>query len=69
VRKLAVAVAVVVAVAALVSAVRGAEQGDAPVLIAENESGAARTINVAGFAVLAKDNPFFQALGTNGRAA
>src|SRR5262245_17204069 len=33
----------------------------------ENESGRARTINVAGFPVLAPDNPFFRDLGVNGR--
>jgi hypothetical protein len=34
---------------------------------AKNESGEARTINVAGFPVVAPDNPFFLDLGTNGR--
>ena len=34
---------------------------------AKNESGEARTINVAGFAVVDPDNPFFLDLGTNGR--
>jgi hypothetical protein len=33
----------------------------------ENESGRARTINVAGFPVLATENPFFLDLGINGR--
>jgi cytochrome c peroxidase len=33
----------------------------------KNESGAARTINVAGFSVVATDNPFFLDLGVNGR--
>jgi hypothetical protein len=34
---------------------------------AKNESGEARTINVAGFPVVAPENPFFLDLGTNGR--
>ena len=34
---------------------------------AANESGRARTINVAGFPVVADDNPFFLDLGVNGR--
>src|SRR5262249_55676247 len=33
-----------------------------------NESGRARTINVAGFPVVARQNPFFRELGTNGRS-
>jgi cytochrome c peroxidase len=33
----------------------------------QNESGQARTINVAGFPVVADDNPFFLDLGINGR--
>jgi cytochrome c peroxidase len=33
----------------------------------ENESGRARTINIAGFPVVATDNPFFLDLGINGR--
>src|SRR5207237_10423938 len=32
-----------------------------------NESGMARTINVAGFPVVAESNPFFLDLGVNGR--
>jgi len=32
-----------------------------------NESGVAQTINVAGFPVVATDNPFFLDLGVNGR--
>lgn len=64
-------VVVIVAIvgAPLVRAVaRDGEHGDAPVLTVQNESGWARTINVAGFPVLATDNPFFQQLGTNGRS-
>ena len=38
-----------------------------PTFKAKNESGEARTINVAGFPVVAPDNPFFLDLGTNGR--
>ncbi len=34
---------------------------------AKNESGEARTINIAGFPVVAADNPFFLDLGVNGR--
>jgi hypothetical protein len=33
----------------------------------KNESGRARTINVAGFPILATENPFFLDLGVNGR--
>jgi cytochrome c peroxidase len=32
-----------------------------------NETGLARTINVAGFPIVANDNPFFRDLGVNGR--
>ena len=32
-----------------------------------NETGLARTINIAGFPVVANDNPFFRDLGVNGR--
>src|SRR4030095_16298196 len=34
---------------------------------ADNKSGRAQTINVAGFPVVAEDNPFFLDLGINGR--
>lgn len=44
---------------------RGAAQGS--VFTVHNESGAARTLNVAGFPVVAGDNPFFLDLGVNGR--
>jgi hypothetical protein len=37
------------------------------VFTADNESGMARTINVAGFPVVADGNPFFRDLGVNGR--
>ena len=45
---------------------RGAD-GDEPFFSARNESGEARTINVAGFPVVAPRNPFFLDLGANGR--
>ena len=51
--------------AAVVPLVRGDAQG--PVFTVKNESGLARTINVAGFPVVATDNPFFLDLGANGR--
>ena len=40
----------------------------APQLRAENDFGVARTINTNGEAVIDLTNPFFQSLGTNGRA-
>lgn len=43
----------------------GASHG--PELTVENESGRATTINVAGFPVVARTNPFFLDLGINGR--
>jgi hypothetical protein len=50
-------------------AVRGHERDLHPgsVLTVVNESGRATTINVAGFPVVARRNPFFQDLGVNGR--
>jgi hypothetical protein len=39
------------------------------IFTADNESGKARTINVAGFPVVSDDNPFFRDLGANGRRA
>ena len=45
---------------------RGADDGG-PVFSVRNESGEARTINVAGFPVVAPRNPFFLDLGVNGR--
>jgi hypothetical protein len=45
---------------------RGADDGG-PVFSVRNESGEARTINVAGFPVIATHNPFFLDLGANGR--
>jgi len=49
--------------------VRGQDPGgpQGPIFTVKNESGAARTINVAGFSVVATDNPFFLDLGVNGR--
>jgi cytochrome c peroxidase len=51
------------------SSVRGQDGGGprGPVFTVANESGRARTINVAGFPVVAPDNPFFRDLGLNGR--
>jgi hypothetical protein len=46
---------------------RGDHDRGRPVFDARNESGKARTINVAGFPVVAVDNPFFLDLGANGR--
>jgi hypothetical protein len=43
----------------------GGAQGS--IFSADNESGRSRTINVAGFPVVASDNPFFLDLGINGR--
>jgi cytochrome c peroxidase len=43
----------------------GGPQGS--IFTMKNESGVARTINVAGFPVVATDNPFFLDLGVNGR--
>jgi len=51
----------------LIPRARG-EDGNGPVFSVRNESGRARTINVAGFPVFATCNPFFLALGTNGRS-
>ncbi len=51
----------------LIPRARG-EDGHGPVFSVQNESGRARTINVAGFPVFATRNPFFLALGTNGRS-
>ena len=45
--------------------VLGGPQGS--IFTVKNESGVARTINVAGFPVVATDNPFFLDLGVNGR--
>jgi hypothetical protein len=45
----------------------GEQGGGSPQVTVENESGVARTINVAGFPVVADTNPFFQELGINGR--
>jgi cytochrome c peroxidase len=53
--------------AVLVAPPAGGEERDERVVTVENESGLARTINVAGFPVVATDNPFFLDLGANGR--
>jgi len=49
--------------------VRGQLPGgpEGSIFTVRNESGVARTINVAGFPVVATDNPFFLDLGLNGR--
>lgn len=49
--------------------VRGQDAGgpQGAIFTVRNESGVARTINVAGFPVVATDNPFFLDLGVNGR--
>jgi cytochrome c peroxidase len=49
------------------AAADGDSGGGSPQFTAKNESGVARTINVAGFPVFADTNPFFQDLGINGR--
>ena len=51
------------------SAVRGHDMhgNEGSVFTVDNESGRAATINVAGFPVVARDNPFFLDLGVNGR--
>jgi hypothetical protein len=43
------------------------EGAHGPVFDVDNDSGRARTINVAGFPVVATNNPFFLDLGINGR--
>jgi hypothetical protein len=67
-RYLAIGLAVTVFGAA--SPALSAREEGAPqrrVFTVANESGMARTINVAGFPVMAVDNPFFLELGGNGR--
>ncbi len=56
----------IVAITAIIPLARG-DQDHGRAFKAKNESGEARTINVAGFPVVAADNPFFLDLGTNGR--
>ena len=56
----------VVTVTAVIPLAHG-DGDDGRAFKAKNESGEARTINVAGFPVVAPDNPFFLDLGTNGR--
>ena len=66
-----VAVAVVLALgcALLAPWARGADSAgpQGSIYTVGNESGMARTINVAGFPVVAESNPFFLDLGVNGR--
>jgi hypothetical protein len=45
----------------------GGQSAQGSFFTAHNESGTARTINVAGFPVMAVDNPFFLDLGVDGR--
>src|SRR5262245_45581225 len=54
---------------ALVPRAKGADGHSAlgSMFTVTNESGAARTINVSGFPVVALRNPFFRDLGANGR--
>jgi len=62
-------VLVVIGGTSLASSVRGQERDErrrSEVTVA-NQSGWATTINVAGFPVVARDNPFFLDLGINGR--
>jgi cytochrome c peroxidase len=64
------AIGLVVTVIGAASPARSARGEGAPqgrVFTVHNESGRARTINVAGFPVMALDNPFFLDLGVNGR--
>jgi cytochrome c peroxidase len=63
--RISVAVAVVT-VTAVIPLARG-DDDHGRAFKAKNESGEARTINVAGFPVVASDNPFFLDLGSNGR--
>jgi cytochrome c peroxidase len=63
--RVSLAVAVVTVTAVIPLAHGDGDNGRA--FKAKNESGEARTINVAGFPVVAPDNPFFLDLGTNGR--
>ena len=66
-RRSCIGIAVTVTVvAAIMSLARGDDDGRRP-FKAKNEAGQAATINVAGFPVVAPDNPFFQDLGANGR--
>jgi cytochrome c peroxidase len=69
-RYLGNALLVVATAGALVApGARGADDENAQgsVVTAENESGRAQTINVAGFPVVDTTNPFFLDLGVNGR--
>ena len=68
-RCLAVGLILAVLGGAPASAVRGHDvrADEAAVFSVDNESGRAATINVAGFPVVARDNPFFRDLGVNGR--
>ena len=64
------AIGLVVTVVGAASPARSARGEGAPqgrVFTVHNESGMARTINVAGFPVMAVDNSFFLDLGVNGR--
>ena len=59
-------VLLVVAVTGGITAPRAGSPHDSA-FTADNKSGRAQTINVAGFPVVAEDNPFFLDLGINGR--
>jgi cytochrome c peroxidase len=64
------AIGLVVIVISAAYAARSARGDGAPqgsVFTVDNESGAARTIGVTDFPVVADSNPFFQDLGVNGR--
>jgi hypothetical protein len=64
------AIGLVVTVIGAASPARSARGEVAPqgrVVTVHNESGRSRTINIAGFPVMALDNPFFLDLGANGR--
>ena len=65
----AIGLMMVVAGALVVPWARGADSAGphGSVYTVDNESGKARTINVAGFPVVAEANPFYLDLGANGR--
>ena len=66
-RCIGVALLVMTMTGPLLPLARGSDDDRSSVFNARNESGQARTINIAGFPVVATDNPFFLDLGTNGR--
>ena len=61
------AIGLVIGAASPARSARGEGAPQGRVFTVHNESGMARTINVAGLPVMAVDNPFFLDLGVNGR--